>query len=291
MGKRKNIQLCYPFEEKRLAKWQPPYAVQPKLDGERCRALLIDPYAVMFSSEDNPITSLPLIQRQLEDLAKKLHKPIELDGELYRHGMSFEDIHSIVGRTVNLNPEHDQMHYHLFDIVNEEKVQAKRLLELSKLKPLLGPNLKIVPVKIVWTLEEIRQVFNEYIKLGYEGIIVRHFDAPYLRRRSIWAMKFKPKKSDTYKITGFVEGSGKYKGTIGAIICSTDDFEFEVGSFSLSDDERHDLWLRRFSLTKFDCKVGYQHRWASGKPKSGVFLELVERAPETKFINPLDEVS
>jgi len=34
--KRAGVQLCYPFEEKRLAKWEPPYIVQPKLDGERC---------------------------------------------------------------------------------------------------------------------------------------------------------------------------------------------------------------------------------------------------------------
>ena len=39
MGKRTGIMLCYPFEEKRLNKWNPPYIIQPKLDGERCRAV------------------------------------------------------------------------------------------------------------------------------------------------------------------------------------------------------------------------------------------------------------
>ncbi len=288
MGKRANIQLCYPFEEKRLAKWSPPYIVQPKLDGERCRALLNCGNVAMLSSEENLIGSVPKIFSGLVKLSLMFSKnPIELDGELYRHGMTFEDVHSIVGRTVNLNPEHDQMQYHVFDIVDETMVQAKRIKLLQSLPLKNNPYIKIVPTRIAWNLEDIRKIFDEYIKLDYEGIIVRHFEAPYVRRRSIWAMKFKPKKSDTYPITGFVEGLGKYKGTIGAIICSTDDFKFEVGSFSLPDEQRHELWQRRFTLTKFDCKVGYQHRWASGKPKSGVFLELVERAPEVKFQNPL----
>ena len=32
---------AYPFEEKRLAKWRPPFIVQPKYDGVRCRAVPI----------------------------------------------------------------------------------------------------------------------------------------------------------------------------------------------------------------------------------------------------------
>ena len=30
------IMKAVPFEEKRLAKWKPPYIVQPKFDGNRC---------------------------------------------------------------------------------------------------------------------------------------------------------------------------------------------------------------------------------------------------------------
>ena len=58
--KRKGIMLCYPFEEKRLNKWAPPYLVQPKLDGERMRAILdTEGKCTLLSSEENEIISSP----------------------------------------------------------------------------------------------------------------------------------------------------------------------------------------------------------------------------------------
>jgi hypothetical protein len=39
--KRSGIQLCYPFEEARLKRWNVNTVVaQPKLDGDRCRAII-----------------------------------------------------------------------------------------------------------------------------------------------------------------------------------------------------------------------------------------------------------
>ena len=35
----KGIMKASPFEEKRLTKWNPPYIIQPKYDGFRCRAI------------------------------------------------------------------------------------------------------------------------------------------------------------------------------------------------------------------------------------------------------------
>ena len=100
MAKRQGIQLCYPFEEKRLEKWEPPYLVQPKLDGERCRAecwveTRDDSKLDWFlkSSEQNIFNSVPHINKAIKD--QRILRNMELDGELYLHGMNFSDIHSI----------------------------------------------------------------------------------------------------------------------------------------------------------------------------------------------------
>src|SRR5574343_1381655 len=120
---RKGIQLCYPFEEKRLSKWTPPYAVQPKYDGVRCRALKLADTYLLLSSEEN-IIYLPHITEALNDL--KLD--YEFDGELYRHNLAFEQINSVTSRTVN--PHHDayQIEFHIFDIVDENLLQIHRLM-------------------------------------------------------------------------------------------------------------------------------------------------------------------
>jgi hypothetical protein len=101
-------------------------------------------------------------------------------------------------------------------------------------------------------------------------------------------MKFKPKRSDIYDIVGFVEGEGKYSKSIGAIICrGSDGTTFEVGSFSITDEERNKLWDIRDNISNYSCKVAYQHRWPSGKPKSGVFVELVEKEKKDVDFNLL----
>ena len=123
--KRTGVMLAYPFEEKRLAKWEPPYFVQPKLDGERCRIIVQNGVVLMLSSTEEIITSCPHIaQRALEKLPAG-----EYDGELYRHGWSFEEIHSVVSRRVNLHPDHEQIQFHCFDLIEN----AQQLVRLSYL--------------------------------------------------------------------------------------------------------------------------------------------------------------
>ena len=288
MSKRSGIMLCYPFEEKRLLTWEPPFIVQPKLDGERCRVIFDTALKSvnMFSSERRMITSVPHILEALRKMPT--WKPLELDGELYIHGASFEEIHSIVGRTVNLSPDHREGKLYVFDLVSDES-QAKRLNELNKLT--FPPELVQVPSNIAWDLEEIMQLNDYYLNEGYEGIIVRHFEAPYIRRRSTFLMKFKPKRSDIYRIVGFkeeIDKNGKPKGRLGALVCQGGDgTQFSVGS-GLTEEQRMNLWITRDSLTEHDVKVAYQHLTSlQGVPRFPVFVELVERPQEVEFVNPL----
>ena len=111
----KGIMKCVPFEEKRLAKWEPPYICQPKYDGVRCRAVPVPSGYMLLSSEENVIFSVPHINKVLDKLKGTR---LELDGELYLHGMSFEEIVSITSRTVNLHPNYKRMNFHIFDVIN-----------------------------------------------------------------------------------------------------------------------------------------------------------------------------
>ena len=138
----KNIMKCVPFEEKRLAKWQPPYIIQPKYDGFRCRAVPTETGTLLLSSEENIFFSVPHINEMFDSL--KLGT--ELDGELYAHGMSFNQLSSILSRTVNLHPDYKEVEFHCFDIINNEE-QGSRLLHLENLK-CLHPKLQIAPFYI-----------------------------------------------------------------------------------------------------------------------------------------------
>lgn len=274
----KGIMKCYPFEEKRLEKWQPPYIVQPKYDGFRCRAVPINsPQGsshIFLSSEENIFYSVPHLQMEI----MRLGITAELDGELYCHKMSFDEISSIVSRTVNLHENHQEIQFHIFDIVNDQP-QMKRLLQIENLKG-LSPWFKVAPFWLCENLEDVMRAYDTVLEQGYEGIIVRHFQAPYERKRSTYVMKFKPKKEDIYVIEGFQEEltiNGVPKGTLGSILCKSGDGGlFSVGS-GFTDNQRASLWANREILPGKEIKVQYQHLTPGKKvPRFPVFVEILD---------------
>ena len=273
----KNIMKAYPFTEERLAKWQPPYIVQPKYDGVRCRAIPIagahGEGCLLLSSEENIIYSVPHLNEIIGGLGLKA----ELDGELYCHGMSFEEIISITSRTVNLHPDHKKIQFHCFDIVNDQP-QMKRSLIIENLRG-LNPHIVVAPFWICVDLDEVKETYDKVISLGYEGIIVRHQLAPYEVKRSLCVMKFKPKKFDVYKIVGWkeeVSKDGMPKGRIGSLVMSSqygDDFSVSAG---LDGNEKARLWLIRDELAGRSAIVHYQHLTDKKLPKGSFNIEVIE---------------
>jgi DNA ligase-1 len=274
----KNIMKAYPFEEKRLAKWSPPYIVQPKYDGVRCRAVpssLQPGDYLLLSSEENVIFSCPHILKELS----RLRLNAELDGELYCHGKSFEEIVSITSRTVNLHDNLMDIQFHVFDIINREP-QMRRTLLIENLKG-LSPFIKVAPFWLCESFDDIMRTYDDLVEKGYEGIIVRHFESLYERKRSTWVMKFKPKKEDLYEITGAIEEisiEGSPKNTLGALVCkSGDGLTFNVGT-GFTAEQRHSLWDIKGLLPGMFARVKYQHITNGNKvPRFPVFVEITEK--------------
>lgn len=275
----KGIMKCYPFEEKRLAKWPTPYIVQPKFDGIRCRAIplmtgLKDNEYLLLSSEENVIYSVPHINEALSNLQLRA----EFDGELYCHGMSFEEIISITSRTINFHHNSKEIKFHVFDIVNDQP-QMRRQLLVDALRG-LHPYIEIAPFWLCESLEDVMRVFDKVIELGYEGIIVRHNLAPYERKRSTLVMKFKPKKEDNYVITGYEEEisiNGTPKGRLGSLQCLSGDGNiFSIGT-GFTDEVRETLWTCKEGIIGKIAKVKYQHLTSGRKvPRFPVFVEVIE---------------
>lgn len=281
MGTRSGIMLCYPYEEKRLAKWEPPFLVQPKLDGERCRALITSTGVLLVSSEKNIIKSVPHINLAIQNFG--FPEGTELDGELYNHGMEFNDIHSIVSRKVLMHDEASLMHYHIFDIIpvdNPQMIQGQRWMSIRDLH-IMSP-LILVPGQLAFTEKDVIKIYDEYIDQGYEGIIVRNVYATYERKRSLYVMKFKPKKKDHYQIIDLQEAidkDGKEKETLGAFICrGSDGTPFGVGAGKLTHVERQEIWNNRMDYLGKIIEVQYQNLSSSGVPRFALCIKTVEDA-------------
>lgn len=283
MSRRQGIMLCYPFEEKRLTTWRTPYIIQPKLDGDRCRVIIGDGLPIMYTSEGNLITSVPHITESL--INSGLHN-IELDGELYCHMMPHEELHSRVSRTVNQHEASEDVQLHVFDIIAFEE-QARRISRLYDIRcQLESDGVRVVESSMVYTFTEIMEKYYQYLANGYEGFVLRNAYAPYLQKRVTTMLKFKPKKSDIYRIVGVQEEvsiTGVKKGTLGALICDsgyTNGTTFNVGT-GFSADQRRELWLSRESVIGKWVRVAYQHLTTTGRvPRFPVFTSIVEVGEE-----------
>lgn len=271
---RKGIMLCYPFEEKRLNKWNPPYLVQPKLDGERCRYVPFDGRSFLLSSQENPFFSVP----HIKDFLDSLKIPFELDGELYCHGMPFEEIVSRASREVNIHTDHKDLEYHVFDLVIPEP-QVDRTIKLGSMQQIFHNSpVKVVLSYICDSLEDIMKRYDQFLDEGYEGIIVREWNGVYVPKRSTSIMKFKPKKEDTYEIIGYTEEisiKGDPKGTLGALICKGDDGTmFNVGS-GFTAEQRSILFKNPDSILGRKATIKYQHlTHGNGVPRFPVFVSI-----------------
>lgn len=279
MAKRTGIMLCYPYEEKRLQKWGHVAWIQPKLDGVRCRALIRPDGAVLVSSSEEIISSVPHINRDLRRRFSSIQSELELDGELYVHGQTFEDINSVVSRTANIHPEYSKIQLHLFDVVSPFD-QVHRFQKLTDLfKQGMPHSIKKVEPQLITSHDEVMFYYDDYISRGYEGFVLRGLKNFYKRSRSTDLMKFKPKQSDYYRIVGFweeISQDGEPKGRLGAIQCESDGETFNVGT-GFKEADRIRLWAIRQSLPGKYCHVCYQHKTAGkGVPRFPVYSQVID---------------
>lgn len=274
-SRRSGIMLCYPFEEKRLATWVAPYIIQPKLDGVRCRALIQNNQCILVSSENHIIESVAHINKALVE--RFPNSTIELDGELYCHGMDFQSIISRTSRSKNIHKESEKIEYHIFDVI----VQGTQVYRSEILNKMLDNDyIKVVHSELVKDIGEIMKFYSRVVDEGYEGFVIRDAHSEYTRKRSTSIMKFKPHQKDNYTIVGMQEEVsilGYPKGTLGAFICTSNEGTlFNVGT-GLTAGQREEYWKIRDELVGKKLKVKYQALTAGNKiPRFPVALEVIK---------------
>ncbi len=249
--KREGIMLAYPGDQGRISRLGTRIFAQPKLKGERCRVEWFKGDPVLLSSYGNEFTCLPHIKEALMQFSDS---QIPFDGELYDHGRSFdgkEGIHSICSRRTNPHPLSEKIQFHIFDIQWEEYSQWHRTHQLKQFqenKFFDGTPLKEVPSSIIHS-EDWLPFMTDYVKDGYEGIILRNPIAPYVKKRDVCLIKVKPTEEDEYSIIEVLEAyslEGHPKAMVGAFrVKDNEGVIFDVGAGKLTHSQREKIWKNR----------------------------------------------
>ena len=109
----------------------------------------------------------------------------------------------------------------------------------------------------------------------------------YEAKRTKNILKVKAMQDCDLKIIGFEEGTGKNKGTLGAIIVDYKGFEVRVGS-GFTDQDREYFWANRKELLGRIITVQYFEETTNKKDNSlslrfPVYLELREKGKEVRY--------
>jgi DNA ligase-1 len=199
----------------------PAYS-QPKLNGHRCLAVVEDGVATLWSRTRKPITSMPHIIKELEDVYPSgYHK---IDGELYNHAFkdNFEDLASLIRQEVPAE-NCTNVQYHVYDKSMEggfgERIE--RLAgELHGYEKKHGPLKYIVLTStiLVKTEDEMVAAFESHLAKGYEGAMARNAVGAYVGKRSYDLQKMKEFQDAEFDILDIKEGRGGYAGC-GIFVC------------------------------------------------------------------------
>jgi DNA ligase-1 len=245
--------------------------LEPKLDGVRVLAVVQGMNVSLFSRNGKEFANFPQIAKDINIYRRAFQHSLAsggrfvLDGEVT--GESFQKLMKQAHRKSDAKT--DGMVYNIFDIIPLDDFQRgywnaqqyKRFDILERARGMLNDATGNQSLRIVSGLEvdldtaEGHDIMHRYaedcVAEGFEGIMIKAVDAPYVCKRSDYWMKWKPVISVDLNIVGFEEGTGRNLNRLGAIICEGVDndrrIRVNVGS-GFSDTLRDEYWSSRDQL-------------------------------------------
>ena len=200
------------------------------------------------------------IKRQISKHAIFFAEPVVLDGEVM--SASFQDLMKQVHRKSDV--EANDAVLNLFDILTLKEFNRglgdhKQIDRSYSLAAWYGqfrdhmPNVTVVGQEQVDLDSDVgqarfKQINQDAIAGGYEGIMIKDPMAVYECKRSTAWLKLKPYIEVSLTVIAVEEGTGRNLGKLGALICEgVDDgkaIRVNVGS-GFSDSNRDNYWLAR----------------------------------------------
>lgn len=202
-----NVQLSNTYDPTKSGHQIPKWHLSYKLDGLRCVALRNDDDGkwTLYSRKGKELVTVDHIKPQLELIYKDKGWTF-FDGELYKHGLTFEEVQGpVMAFTKGQVPE---MEYHVFVggdanlfLAGEKPNHVEVINEIIELE---ATHIKFVTKGIIDSTEIIDKI-EEAFDQGYEGIMLRDPNNLYDYKRSNALLKLKrsllEKISDQVEIT------------------------------------------------------------------------------------------
>ena len=246
--------------------------LEPKLDGVRVLLMVIPSASegvttICFSRNGKVFDNFGHIEEQISNNFVKIARGHQnalingfvLDGEVI--GNTFQELMRQARRKTDVQA--DDSVFNIFDIIPLSDFREghwnaqlrKRINILEHIRHVVDtmPNVELLPHIMVDLdtaagKDQLERYAKDQVNAGFEGIMIKELEAPYICKRSTDWMKWKPTLTVDLEVVGVEEGTGRNLGRLGALVChGVDDgkeITVNVGS-GFSDADRDDYWTNR----------------------------------------------
>jgi DNA ligase-1 len=274
--------LARPFDEKNIKNIVYPAFSQKKGDGLRANIIIENKIVTICGRSGREIDTMEYLDDHFLSLRNHFSVDCVFDGEM----IVVDEKNSIVDRKTGngiLNKairgtisdeEASRIKLLLWDVIplnefklrkstQEYKHRFQNLIDIISKNTCNIDKSSIIDYRVVHSLEESVDHFNEMIIQGEEGIILKNYCHLYEDTRSKHLVKMKSEKDCDLEIISWNEGKGKYIGQVGSLICASRDHKVEVSISGFTEDLRLEITKNINNLIGSIVTIKYNERISS----------------------------
>lgn len=285
-----SVMLAKSYDPKRIKDWS-NVTIEPKLDGVRVIATVIDNEVVYRSRNGRVLDMFTHLDRELKKLRGKLSllnaqydDGAMFDGEMVADSAKFGDISGAIHRK-NHVATYARFHcFHvmplrLFNAGADNVSQVQRFAELARAIKSAAPDL-VRYRKPVYVRDDL-DVMITYKAMraeNYEGAMVKTVSEPWIGKRSYAWMKMKPEETEDVIVSSLKKGTGKYSETLGALICHRvlkgGKLGAQVQVSGMTDEQRAVWWMAPKRIVGKMIEVAFHEATEIGKLRHPRFVRI-----------------
>lgn len=233
-----------------------PCYVQPKLNGARCLIKKLNHAMRATSRGGKEYRAIETIKNDLMDAMDTFDI---LDGELYNHELSFQEIMTAIKNETDLDINLSRIQYWVYDLAMEGLFFDERYKIISQMVAYAdSDSIVLVPTYLVHNEQELAERHAEFTAQGFEGTMIRNTDGVYkFKHRSVDLQKYKDFQDAEFEIVDGAEGVGLSAGQC-VFVCKThDDKLFSVRCIG-PNSVREEQWINLQSYKRKYLTVKFQ---------------------------------
>ena len=251
-----------------------PVWCQVKIDGMRNLARQLNTGEIQFRSSSGRVRPhFEHIKKELEILYRYLPAGCQVDGEIWSPDVNFQTLASLIRTEKTVHPKQWLTSFYMFDLItpNPKDVFEDRYAILyhafqayaRERDPSQRESLFIVGNFVADNEDEILTYHEEFVSLGFEGIMIRKIAGPsptaqtisdsiYASERSDNVLKYKAFDDGELEIVDVTEGTGSHAGLAMFVVHDPEVLDEKKAYFQVTPKMSHEA---RADIFKHPRKV------------------------------------